>query len=271
MLNDHWNNHVRFCVVMEAYLTLCYSIKCGDISLLNNALREVAIILQAPAAKKPKYAREMLRQIHILDTSIADPVLQKAYIANALVNFQGLPHTFYEMNLLLEHQNGEFKCCRADRGSSLQETDDMFNLPALLVDALSKVRRAMNKIIIGQECSGRHPTKDASFDIQSLADQLYHSRSITPEGPEPGKIYFSAHPAPDLLKDSINQLHISVWAFNKSLQKSVPPVPDNNADASAEATAEYPIELDIGENEEINDLFSSAPAGLASNLADMYI
>ncbi len=88
---------------MEVYLTLCWSIKFGDIGLLRDALRQVTIILQVPSAKKPKYAREMLRQIHILDTTAADLVLQRAYIANALVNFQCLPFTLYEMDLLLEH------------------------------------------------------------------------------------------------------------------------------------------------------------------------
>lgn len=58
----------------------------------------------------------MLRQIHIFDTTAANPVLQNAYIANALVNLRGLPFTFYEMDLLLERQNGEFKRFRADRG-----------------------------------------------------------------------------------------------------------------------------------------------------------
>lgn len=27
LLNDHWNNHVCFCSIMEPYLTLCWSIK----------------------------------------------------------------------------------------------------------------------------------------------------------------------------------------------------------------------------------------------------
>lgn len=93
--NDHWNNHLRFCKVVEAYLTLSYSIKHGDIGLLQAALWEVGVILQAPAAKKPKYAKEMLRQLHILDTTAADPLLQEAYLANALVNLRGLSHTFY--------------------------------------------------------------------------------------------------------------------------------------------------------------------------------
>lgn len=99
--------------------------------------------------------------------------MQEAYLANVLVNPRGLFHTFYEMDLLLEHQNGEFKKFRQDRGSSLQDSDEMFKLHALSVDALAKVRRAMNKVIIGREREGRHPVKASSFDILSLADHLY--------------------------------------------------------------------------------------------------
>ena len=90
-------------------MTLCYSIKHGDIGLLRNSMREVAIILQAKPAWKLKYAREMLKQLHIFDILSTDAILYEAYLANALVNPQGLPYTFYEMDLLLEHQNGEFK------------------------------------------------------------------------------------------------------------------------------------------------------------------
>ena len=235
-LNDHWNNHLRFCTVMEAYLTLCYSIKWRDIGLLRSAMRKVTIIFQAPSAKKPKYAREMLRQMHILDTTAADTILQEAYIANALVNPRGLLSTFYEMDLLLEHQNGEFKRFRADRVSSLQETDEMFRLHALSVDTLSKVRGIMNRVIIGNERSGRHLTKDALFDIQSLADQLYRSRSTTPDGPEPGKVYFSENPCPDLWNESLQQLHLSVWAFNESLRNNK--IPDEHTESGTNGTAE---------------------------------
>ncbi|MCJ1348014.1 hypothetical protein MMC31_006244 [Peltigera leucophlebia] len=93
----------------------------------------------------------MLRQLHIFDTNAADPQLQEAYLANALVNLRGLPHTFYEINLLLEHQNGEFKRFRTDRGSSLQETDQMFKQHALSLDTLRKVRLGMNKIFVGRD------------------------------------------------------------------------------------------------------------------------
>ena len=73
--NDHRNNHVRFCRIVEPYMTLCYAIKNGNTGLLNHALREICIILQSPVLGKPKYARAMLRQVHIFDTKAADPVL----------------------------------------------------------------------------------------------------------------------------------------------------------------------------------------------------
>lgn len=80
----------------------------------------------------------------------------------------------------------------------------MFKLHALLVDILSKIRQAINKIIIRQKHSKKHPIKNISFNNESLEDQLYRFQSITPKGLELNKIYFLAHPAPDLLKDGMN-------------------------------------------------------------------
>lgn len=275
LLNDHWNNHVRFCSIMEPYLTFCWSIKWGDVGLLQNTMQELTIVLQAPSVRKPKYIREMLRQMYILDTNAVDPIFRQAYIANTLVNPRGLPFTFYEMDLLLEHQNGEFKRFRSDCGSSLQETDEMFKLHTLSVDTLTKIRVGMNKVIISRKQSGRHPTKDILFNILSQADQLYRSRSTTPNGPEQGKIYFSENPAPDLWKQGLNQLQTSVWAFNKSLRKNEaledPGMKIN--EASGIRIAEHPIQLNPRVNEEVNELFSSAKASLdvISNLANSYI
>lgn len=66
-----------------------------------------------------------------------------------LVNLERLPFTFYEIDLLLEHYNGEFKQFCLDRGSSLQETDKIFKLHSLSVNALIKVRQVINQVIIG--------------------------------------------------------------------------------------------------------------------------
>lgn len=99
----------------------------------------------------------MLKQLHIFDTKTADPILQEVYLANALVNLRERPQTFYKIDLLLEHQNREFKRFRVDRGLSLQEIDEMFQLHALIIDLLRKVRSSINKIGIGKERDGYHP------------------------------------------------------------------------------------------------------------------
>lgn len=114
----------------------------------------------------------MLCQMYIIDTKVADSALQIAYISNALVNFWGLTFTFYEVDLLLEYHNIEFKRFWADCSSFLQETDEIFQLHLLSVDILVKMRQFMNRIIIGRDRSGGHLTKVALFNIYSLANQL---------------------------------------------------------------------------------------------------
>lgn len=240
-------------------MTLCYAIKNDDIGLLKYAMREVCIILQAPAASKPTYARAMLRQVHIFDTKAADPILQQAYLANALVNPRGKPQSFYKMDLLLEHQNGEFKRFRADRGSSLQESDEMFWLHALSVDALRKVRSSMNRIVVGKERDEYRPTKDTSFDILSLADQLHRSKSTYSEGSEHGKIYFSENQVPNLVKLGLNHLPQAVKAYKEAVQKDKVHVSGT-------------FILEEGENEAVDELFRQAKedAAVTSDLTDLF-
>ena len=60
---------------MKRYITLSYTIKYENINLLHHVIREVCVILQVPMAKRPKYAQGILKQLHIFDTSSADPVL----------------------------------------------------------------------------------------------------------------------------------------------------------------------------------------------------
>lgn len=112
-------------------MILYWSIKHEDIRLLKHIMQEICIILQVPTTQKPKYARKLLRQMHIFDTTTANLILQKAYLANALVNPQGLGHIFFEMDLLFEHQNGEFKRFYTNCDSLLQESE-MFRLYGLL-------------------------------------------------------------------------------------------------------------------------------------------
>lgn len=148
----------------------------------------------------------MLRQVHIFDIKAANPIFQQAYLANALVNSKNKPQSFYKIDLLLEHQNKEFKQFCADRGLSLQENDKMFRLHALLVDALKKVRSFINCIIVGKEKNRYNFTKNVSFDILSFANKLHKLKSTYLERLECSKIYFSENQVSDLVKLGLEYL-----------------------------------------------------------------
>lgn len=98
--------------------------------------------------------------MHIFNTKATNLVLQETDLTNALVNPKGQPRIFYEMDQFLEYQNGKFKRFQIHCGSSLQESDDMFWLHALLVDTLRKIRSPINQIIIGSKKDGYQPKKD---------------------------------------------------------------------------------------------------------------
>lgn len=59
---------------MELYMIFCYTIKNSYIGLLKYTIREICIIFQALIALKLKYARAILRQVHIFNTKAVNPI-----------------------------------------------------------------------------------------------------------------------------------------------------------------------------------------------------
>ena len=184
-----------------------------------------------------------------------------------------MPFIFYKIELLLEYKNREFKRFYSKRGFLLQEIDEMFKLHALIVNTLTKVRRVMNKVIIGQELSGRHPTKDTLFDILSLANQLYWSWSTFSEGLELRKIYLSENPIPDLLAEGTKLFGAIVDDFNQSLEKNNVIATFNKAEDTLVEEENNPIDLKVGGNKKVNELFLEAQKSLSitTDLVDLYL
>lgn len=170
------------------------------------------------------------------------------------------------MDLLFEHQNGEFKRFRTNRSSFLQESDEMFRLHALPVDFLRKVRSSLNKVIVGRERSGYHLTKDPSFDILSLADQLHRSKSTDPSGPEQGKIYFSENQVPNIIKQGRKYLYQAIEAYKDSVEK-------NHILNSASLEKDLQLLELEGQNEALNELFIQArdDAAVTSDTSELYL
>lgn len=68
--------------------------------------------------------------------------------------------------------------------------------------------------------TGKHLTKNALYDILSLADQLYYSKSIISDSFKQKKIYFSKNTAFNLLKESEVIFYEEVNCYNLSLSKN---------------------------------------------------
>lgn len=130
----------------------------------------------------------------------------------------------------------------------------------------------MNKVIAGQNSTGKHPTKDAYFNILSLVNQLYRSKSSYPNGPEHGKVYFLKNQAPDLWKQEKTQLHPNIFLYNKAIKQYVLSIP-----AFKEELVLFNKEIEVweleGQNESVDELFSlaRAEASITSNLLELYL
>lgn len=90
----------------------------------------------------------------------------------------------------------------------------------------------MNRIIAGRKQRiERHSIKDASFDILSLADQLYQSKLTNPDGSKRGKIYFSENQVSDLLMQRKKYLHSNIHSYNKLVKKQALQMPVSEEEA----------------------------------------
>lgn len=79
----------------------------------------------------------------------------------------------------------------------------------------------MNHILIGREKKGYHPQKDVLFDILSLANQLYRSKSTYPEGFKYDKIYFSENQVPNLIKQRKEHLRQTIKNYKQVVIKDL--------------------------------------------------
>lgn len=68
---------------------------------------------------------------------------------------------------------------------------------------------------------GHHPSKNAFFDILSLANQLYCSKSTTINGFEPGKIYFLENLVANLFAQKKAALEKNVKLYNDAVNQKL--------------------------------------------------
>lgn len=96
-----------------------------------------------------------------------------------------------------------------------------------------------------------------------------------PEGPKPGKIYFSENQAPDLLQEGADTIRRTADIYNKSIRSNAMANLKSSNASTEEAVPSPTPELTelVGTNEVINELFASAREGaeLTADLSECLI
>jgi len=168
-------NHILFLQHTQTYLLLKYAIKRADIGLLRRAVDRCCIYFHGSA--QHKYAYEMLYLHRLISTSAASPELQRAILANGLVNSRGAADGWFETDLLVELHNGTLKKLFKDRRGSAITLDYLFEHCALNTEFFANLANQIESLY-GIDRNGKHPEKSAKLDIMIMAQRLSRTGSV---------------------------------------------------------------------------------------------
>jgi hypothetical protein len=173
--DEELRNHVLFLQHTQTYLLLKYSIKHADLGLLRRAIDRCCLYFHGSG--QSRYAYEMLYLFRLTSTRAATPELQRAILANGLVNRQGKANSWYETDRLVEFHNGTLRqLLNAKRGSSLT-LDYLLEHCALNTDLFATLAK-QTESFFGIIRNSDHPEKSAELDVKVMAQRLSHSGSI---------------------------------------------------------------------------------------------
>jgi hypothetical protein len=123
-----------------------------------------------------KYANEMLC-FQKLFTSSASPILQRAILANGLVNFRGHEDSWFETDRMVEFHIGDMKeAFKAKRGSSI-DLEYLFQYCSLNSSSFCELNKRIEKTF-GVHVGSEHTTKSARYDITCMAERLVRQSSL---------------------------------------------------------------------------------------------
>jgi hypothetical protein len=175
-MNVESRNHILFLQHAQNYLLLKYAIKHADIGLILRAIRRSSVYFHASG--QHKYAYEMLYLLRLVCTDPSSPELQRAVLANGLVNTSGAEDSWFETDRLVEFHNGTLKTLFRDRRGPNMTVQYLMENCALNTEFYRSLNNNIAQFLQYAD-NGKHPEKDASLDIQAMAEKLFRSGSIT--------------------------------------------------------------------------------------------
>jgi hypothetical protein len=171
------------------------------------------VIFQSKVGRKHAYARELIRQLHLIDSPAATKELQDAILINSLVNLRGEKGKAFETDRLLELHNLTLRTFFKERSSSTQEDNDLLE-QCSLNGPYFKLLQTKIEGIFGHLSSNRHPKKAASDDIYSVARELASGKLVFQSALRVNTQRFSNFAAVDLYEDGLASLADNIGAYN---------------------------------------------------------
>ena len=190
-------NHCLFLQHTVNYLLLKYAIKYADLGLLRRAVDRACVLFAG--TNQRKYAIEMLYFQKLLTTS-ATPALQRAILANSLINLRGHQDSWFETDRMMEFHIGDMKeIFKAKRGSTIH-LDYLFQYCSLNSSFFRLLRSEIERIFSVHVNPG-HTVKSATYDLTVMAERLVRQGSLAYKNDRTTKFV-----APDLVRLGVAEL-----------------------------------------------------------------
>lgn len=213
--DEERQNHMNFCALAETYLQLKHAIKFADIGLLRRAIRECTLVFQAKIGGTPNYGRELLRLTQLTDSPSSDVTLQRAVLANSLVNLQGRRGHSFETDRLVELLNGMLKEFQSERSIFSKDSDTLLEHWALNAPYFSRLKQDV-ETTFGIHYSDTRPVKFVGAEIFSMARELAW---WSVESPYPER--FSVYRTPNLYSEGLASLGTNVSKYNAECAQAI--------------------------------------------------
>ncbi|KAJ5562286.1 hypothetical protein N7461_001047 [Penicillium sp. DV-2018c] len=174
-IDFQFSAHAKVLQQIATYKMLKRGIKYADIGILRRVFAQCCLLFHG--SNKSKYAFLSLYMTWLTQTPATDPELQKAILANGLVNIRGAEDSWFEIDRLNEFFNLEMKTLMATRRTSSLEIAQTFQRQALTANYCTELRAKL-EAESGEYSNGRHQIKDASMDVRNLAHENALSGSL---------------------------------------------------------------------------------------------
>lgn len=168
-MHPEFLNNIHFLRLARGSLMLKMGVRYGDLGWVRRAIGHSILFFTGWGRS---FACEMLDFWRLISTDAADPVLQRAILANSLVNCRRKNDTFFETDRLIAIVNGKLKRVllnkRHDSSISIEELQHIIHSFTASEDLRTSLAETFNL-----QTDAPSPAESVSRNIRLVADYVY--------------------------------------------------------------------------------------------------